>query len=674
MTVEGSDPNESVEWDAVHEIEIAAPIDPPSRSTARIAVAGAAMVGALLAGAYFVASEDQPTEVASEQTSDDDAVVDEAVADETIVDTPDDESDSTAEATSSASSGDAEFAADHAQASAYYGGPGTVFATDDGFAAIAYHEDGMTIDRSSDGLDWSSSPTNGLPQNGNLTSVVAYDGGWVGLFQEWPEPGEDVSEIDEMFGFELGPKMSIATTPDLTTWTLSPIPELDTSDASVFVSVNRLAAAGDRVVAIVERHPQGPDEMRILFEAGLITEQDLSNFCGSEVSGPDEPIVVYSCDHEEMEEVHIEFEEAMAAADSDEERARIEEEFTAAMEAQQPPEQDVLVTIEPGTPVHDAIIESYQFEYEPMSPEVLSGPVGGPYTLTTLPAAGYPGGLASVDGEFVAAVQDFSSRQPSTIVLGSANGSDWDVRATIDGDGLHELAVAGSTLVATGSSSTDGSMVLRTSTDRGATWVDADLGSDLYGGYAQVISGPAGTAIKVMGAIEPYPVFEPPIIEIVNDGFTLIMNEGSPDAWVTLVDASGATVHEVTFEQLEQSDNFGALEIEGVMRADERSGAMTFLDPDSGEDLVTFTEEMFEEAYSDVYPDDDFDFEEPDTRSELYFSTDGVTWKLLDGVDLGSGYEGETQLMAVGDDEILLFDYSFRSSGDTSQWIRIPID
>ena len=109
-------------------------------------------------------------------------------------------------------------------------------------------------------------------------------------------------------------------------------------------------------------------------------------------------------------------------------------------------------------------------------------------------------------------------------------------------------------------------------------------------------------------------------------------------------------------------DAFLAGGIENVVRFGGQFDEDTiWLDPVTGEDLVTVTAADIEAVVNpllDSGPDFATDFVEPDRASELWFSPDGVTWTLLDKVEI-SPQDSFTALAAVGDDEVLVVTESF---------------
>lgn len=135
------------------------------------------------------------------------------------------------------------------------------------------------------------------------------------------------------------------------------------------------------------------------------------------------------------------------------------------------------------------------------------------------------------------------------------------------------------------------------------------------------------------------------------DGYVLVNAWGGilDGPLFTLSTADGTLIYEVSEEEVGNPDG-----VPGKLRFDGQYGEnLMFLDPDTGEDLVSFTEEDYDKAYSELYGDIDF-ASEPDFVNEVWFSGDGGTsWQLLD-VGLPPNNNGTySRIMAVGDDEVL---------------------
>ena len=121
----------------------------------------------------------------------------------------------------------------------------------------------------------------------------------------------------------------------------------------------------------------------------------------------------------------------------------------------------------------------------------------------------------------------------------------------------------------------------------------------------------------------------------------------------------------------------GVYESEG-----ENDELLAILDPETGDTMFTITEEAFteqmDEQMGDVVPDEAFSDGPaepifPDFIQTLVFSSDdGATWQQLDLPDpIGEG--SEYDLVAVGDDEVLLSRWDFSDEAGGSEFLRIAV-
>ena len=378
----------------------------------------------------------------------------------------------------------------------------------------------------------------------------------------------------------------------------------------------------------------------------------MENFCGTRVDGPNDPIIVMSCDWEAQEAFWMEFEQKMEAAETDEERMALEEEyFGDGFE----PGSEEMFRLEPGDPTHSAIIEGYNMEPEMVEPVILSGPIGGELTQSTLPVVGYANSIAGTDAGFMTIMHDWQNGE--TLVLRSTDGANWTEATSLGSElDVQGLVASGDLIVATGNrwSEQDGSVAVWTTTDLGTTWNEAELGTELFGAYGMPIAGPAGVAVSLDGSTEPYPenFGGPEMLLVESDGYQLeILFEAD---LMILTAPDGSVVHEVPGIVNEQPEGG---DIEGVVRFEEPAfdTVVTFLDPETGEVLVAFGAENFEAAYESSFePDIAVDWEEPPRRTELWFSADGVSWELLESYDTDWESNSWTSLAGVGDDEVLV--------------------
>ena len=664
-----------------------------TRSTLAVFALGVLLVIALLGGAYLVAGDDT-TDI--DIAANEDSV--ETVT--TLAPESDDDREPAPPTTVARAPAVGSFERGAAGDSAIFGGgPGGIVATEDGFVSVGWGPEGQVIEMSSDGLEWVSTPVEGLPGDGGLTMLAEHEGTFVAIYEEWPTFDErDEDDVSAYFGPEESPKQFVASSSDLETWTLVPFPDFGAdSDHPVYVSISGLAVGDEGIAVLADVYPEGPNEMRVLFDNGVIDESDLESFCGTEFDGRDEPIVVYSCDFAAMEERYEDFERAMEEAGTEEERQTIERDFEAGLEE---PEQTALASIDPGTPLHDKLSDVYEYDLGQDPARIVVGPVVGPFAVAQLPETGHASGVVAVGDGFLAMLSSFERADEATNVFGSADGRDWSVVGALETQNVNSVSVVGSTVVVVGNGTRDDfSAKAWSSEDSGATWTESDLGAMLYGSWANAVSGPAGVAVVVTGSPEPIAEPEPYVIDVEKDGFVLTV--GLERGAVRLTGPDGTTIYELNEEDLYGSEDG---RIDGILRTEGRFDSVhVFLDPETGADLVTFTEEDWLFAYENV----DFGVseleQEPEFVAQAYFSGNGVDWSPVE-IDLGSGFEGGTELVAVGDDEILFVEYSWvepptelfafeeegrdptdeemerldewfeaNDGGGSSEWIRVPI-
>jgi hypothetical protein len=644
--------------DEAHEIEVV-PAAPAAPRTGLMLGGAVAVLVIAVVGAFFAANAgDDETEV--DVAAPDAEVVEDDAGEGEAEDTEAEEAD---DATEDASSDAAEateaeaddemveeamavdFAGDMAIG---FGGPNNIVHTADGFVSIGWGPDGLAVSRSADGLEWASTPISGLPEEANLVGLAEYSGGYVAVMEIWPAYEDEEMDMP-MFGHPESPSRMLATSADLENWTTSELPDVAVEEGG-FSHIAGMATSGDTIAIHVQVEPAYVDETQVLFEAGLLTEADMETFCGTRIDGPNDPIIVMSCDWEAQEALWMEFEQKMEAADTDEERMALEEEYFGG---EVEPGSEEMFRLEPGDPTHTAIMEGFNMEPEMTEPVVLSGQIGGEFTQSTLPVVGYANSIAGTDAGFLSVVHDWQNG--NTVVLRSTDGATWTEGTSIGSElDVQGLVASGDMIVATGQrwNSENSSVAVWTTSDLGSTWAEADLATELYGAYGMPIAGPAGVAVSLDGTTEPYPenFGGPELLLVESDGYQLELN--FPDDLLTLRDADGTVVHEVPGVVNGEPED-----IEGVVRFDETSFdvVVTFLDPATGEDLVAFGNDDFEAAYESSFePEFDESYEEPPRRTELWFSTDGVTWDLLEALDTDWESNSWTSLAGVGDDEVLV--------------------
>ena len=613
---------------------------------------GIALVAALLIGALLATSDDpqsldvtatQDDQSDSEDTadrtdeSDAEPVVDNT-SDETDRDLPANEgSDDSTEA--SAGDGFGEFAA---QDSAYYGGPDGVIFDGSRFISIGYSESGPTLRTSNDGIIWAESPFAALPSNSNVYQLAEHDGMVIAVVEQWNDEGFDEDSPEAYLGPAEGPTHYLASSTNLETWTLTELPAPSADDGPVFLSVNGVVLNDAGVVLFTQAHREGGNQMRMLFDAGIIDTEDLDRYCGIDFADGD-VYKVQLCNFEDDGSMWEEFEAAMDAATTDEERREIEIQFEENFVE---PVPEVIATISPGDPLHDELHAIFTDQGSEPTTTILSGPVDGPFTQTELDFEGYPSGLVEVDGTFVTILQQWNRGEtPTTTVLRSNDGQSWDEVGSLPEGDVGRLVAVGPNLLVLGGDD-EGQPLSLLSTDLGASWTNADIITNLFGVYPEAAVGPAGVAVIMRGATEPYPAWTPPLpTEIERDGFVMTITYGDEDGLVTLHDADGNLIYSLKEYEMYETGS------DGVVRVSRLTGMPTFLDPETGEDLVSFTQDDYEAAYR-VFEDEPA--EEIGFAIEILFSMDAIAFAPLNDPRLDiDTTRGNIQLVGVGDDEVI---------------------
>lgn len=625
------------------------------------AFVGCALVAALLGGAYMATSDgDSQVDIAAEQddvipgaepSNDDASSTEDLPMDADLPVAPD-------EPPVAVHDGDAEFASEEAADSEYYGGNSDdVIFDGTRFISIGYSESGQTIRTSLDGIDWDERAFPGLPENSNVYRLAEHDGTVVAVVEQWQELEEAGDRLAEFFGPSEGPTQFLASSTDLETWTYTEIPPADQTDGIVYRSITGLALGDSGVVMFLQSHPEGENELRLLFDAGVLDSSTIERYCGVSFADSGD-IDVQLCSHEEDERMWIELEEAMNAAESDEERAEIERNFDETFVE---PIPEIVATITSGDPLHEQLSSIYNGEQDLPENIVISGPVSGPWAESSLPTAGYPSSVIELDGTFVGVIQrwdeSLTEDSVSTIVVRSTNGADWVQAGLLPSGSSERLVAVGSNLVALGGGGESGRLTTSISSDLGDSWSPGTLSTDLFGVYPQPTHGPAGIAVVLRGSTTPLREYEvPQDIVLSKDGYTLTMNFSNEGSRAILAGPDGVEIY-----SLNEEDMYGDA-AEGIVRMGRFSGTQTFLDPDTGVDLVAFGEEDFEEAYTEPEPEGSEYVE----GMEILFSADGQTWDpVIDSrldIDLR---QGDVRVIAVGDDEIIVA---------VSTWTEPPVE
>lgn len=615
------------------------PVVQAKPARARLLVGALAAVAALVVGGVVIANQNSGTDL---------DVAAEGVEDNSSEDVGETVPPSNAPADDAATSG---LAATSEQADEFLGfgfGQNSVIFDDGEFVSVGSGPDGVVAARSQNGTDWSTSPINGVPEDSIVNSLARTDSGWVTVIEAFPE------SVGPFFGVNGDVDRFLATSPDLVEWTVTDFPEIDIDDdESAFVS--GLAGSRDRFAVLLGVQPQVVDELEVLFEAGVLNEADLENYCGFDTDG--DALVGISCG--DFDDFGVDAQaEALEEADAVAEAEALEDlEVGPVGEAS----GEELFRLEPGDPGYDELNEvlESQRNFDISELIVVSGPIGGPFETTELPSSGFGGPFAGSDQGFVATIFGASGSEITT----SPDGVAWSAPTAIDFN-LSSLVVAGDQIVAVSQSfdSPDGGFDIAASNDAGATWTTVPLDSELFSAFGMISAGPAGFAVGIEGSLEP---FEDPFasvgdIAIERDGFTLSF--GLSTGIATLTGPDGLVIHDSV--ALEQLDIAGG-ELANVVRADGPFDEnLVWLDPDTGVDLVTFTQADFDAAFDEVFEQspDAFadDFNDQQSGFEVWFSADGLTWELIESGPANDF--GSSTVAGVGDDEVILRSENFSES------------
>jgi len=248
---------------------------------------------------------------------------------------------------------------------------------DDGFAGVQLTDAGVVALRSSDGVNFSESPTSGFPDTMlGLQGPLVHDGEVFGVLAI----GED--SVDRP-GF-------IALSRDLAEWTVQPLPPADGDGVEAFVQ--SVAIADGTVVAVGATFPRFVDPVILAADLGLIDGGAVERNCGAIWDGPDATIEIVDCDG-----------------------------------------GDPLAVIPPGTPEHAEIFAAVDAPgSERVDIIVWTGGADRPFEVQRLAAQEFasPSVLADADG-FV--LFDIGAGTPA--VRRSADGVVWGEPSEVGGDG-----------------------------------------------------------------------------------------------------------------------------------------------------------------------------------------------------------------------------------------------
>lgn len=644
------EPNSTNSGEVPEHEPVVAPLVEESKFPWGPIIGGIAVAGALIGGVWFATGGDDEIDVAStdpteESTSAEEDSEGERTSDESVgIDSSVTEEASPVEFEEAME--DEGFVGDFAMDSVAFGGGGSSTAIWDGerFVQLNMSISGWSVSTSTDGLDWTETPIAGLPENGYVHSLTESDGVLVGLVDSYDESGST---------------SFVVSSTNATDWNLVELPSPDGGDAGY----GGLAVIDDQAILIRTIYNNGDDPYRLLMDAGIL-DGNQEEFCGFDYDYENEggPIDVLICNYEEYEENEPTDEEieALAArydeAETDEERRAIERELDELWGGGG---QEVLLTISPGDPLHAELTKGLFGESESnMSTEVLTGPVGGPFTVaTTLDQNGYlTSGLIRTDSAVFAGFDDYDEATGTSQIniLTSTDGVTWsDAGSPPPATQGGSLQGFGNVLFFMGYGD-NGQSDSFISTDGAATWVPSTLQTDLFDTYTQFAASEAGIVALTQGGLEPYSYNEPdfsgpdsnPVLE--KEGFTLEL--GWNDGTLTLTGPDGLVIS-LTEEEAYTGE-------EEVVRMNPISGSLTFLDPETGDDLITFTQDDFEEAYGsfeeEYYVDEEY--EEPARGLQAHFSLDGTSWTELDSSALNTDNPNSfAGLVGVGDDEVVFF-------------------
>ena len=509
-----------------------------------------------------------------------------------------------------------------------------VVVTDDGFARLGSEGGAPVLFTSPNGTDWSATPTSGLPAGAMVFSLDATNSGWVAVLEIWPAFDPDASA----FGFDGNPERFLATSADLVTWTPTPIEQLDDTDG-LFAFIQSVAVSGDSIAILAQFSGSVGSEFDVLLEAGLITESEVENICGTEFSEGG-AYVITSCGEELI------VREGEPVTD-------IEPEGFG----------DEVLRLEPGDEFYDEVIEAALGPDVDPVPTVLTGPVAGPLEVIELPGINFAQQVLGTDVGFFAVG---SSPLGEGQILTSSDGLTWSELAPseVNFGFIQQLAASGDRLLVTSNAvdEPNGDLLTFVSDDGGVSWSESFIPSDLFNVFGLTVGGEAGFVIEVQGTLEPDDPnspnpFETDLAEIVVDGFTMTLS--LVDGTASLTGPDGVIIHD--FVDFDSEDAFLSGGVDNIVRFEGPFDETTvWLDPETGEDLVTFTDDDINAVFEELFPTDGFsDFDIPPRGAEVWFSADGVSWELLESRPLSNDFSDFSLVAAVSGDAALRVTQTF---------------
>lgn len=233
------------------------------------------------------------------------------------------------------------------------------------------------------------------------------------------------------------------------------------------------------------------------------------------------------------------------------------------------------------------------------------------------------------DGRFVAVGSSDGGSKTSA----SEDGLIWTSESSYDS--IEQLAAWGSGWV--GSRYRGSSPQLIRSGDA-AQWEEIDLDLLLPGGhdwsFSPIIAGDAGVAAVVHAFDDPFFEEPPPPVRVQRDGYELVADDTVGSIRLT---REAIETHRIAMWSGVAPDDIAV---------DFETDTLTFLDAESGEELVTF-------SFAELTAADEARWEGPDPSFEngIIFSADGVAWTFDDAADV---FAGDRVLWLMLDDDVIV--------------------
>jgi len=117
-------------------------------------------------------------------------------------------------------------------------------------------------------------------------------------------------------------------------------------------------STGDSLVAVLEVFPDYVDPYDIIFESGLLTNQQRNTLCDIWFDRAGEPIVGTVCDYEQLDVAYDDLDVAIASAETDEEIDAIFEAFYEV--ADELVIEEEILSLEPGDEFYDELVEAFE--------------------------------------------------------------------------------------------------------------------------------------------------------------------------------------------------------------------------------------------------------------------------------------------------------------------------